>query len=180
MEKINVGLSDEQLTGIVGSLNRLLADEHVLYIKSRNYHWNVVGPRFHSLHGFFEDAYTQLAEIIDEVAENVRQFGGSAAGTMTEYLNLARVKETPGRIPDDTEMLRDLLNDHEQIIRSLREDIERADDEYHAADASDFLTSVLEKHNKMAWMTRSHLPDIERSRESDVSPAYASLGNGRK
>jgi len=178
MEKINVGLSDDQRSAIVGSLNRLLADEHVLYIKTRNYHWNVVGPRFHSLHEFFEEVYDQLAEIIDEIAENARQFGGFACGTMTEFLQLARLKETPGRIPDQTDMLRDLLNDHEQIIRSLREDIEKADEELNAPDAADFLTSVLEQHNKIAWMTRSLLPDIERSHQPDVSPANA--GGGKK
>ena len=180
MEKINVGLSDEQRSGIVSSLNRLLADEHVLYIKTRNYHWNVVGPRFHSLHEFFEEVYTQLAEIIDEVAENARQFGGFACGTMAEFTQLARLKETPGRIPDQTDMLRDLLDDHEQVIRSLREDIEKADEEFKAPDAADFLTSVLEQHNKIAWMTRSLLPDIERSCEPDVAPANASGGNRRK
>ena len=180
MEKINVGLSDEQRQGIVSSLNRLLADEHVLYIKTRNYHWNVVGTRFHSLHEFFEEVYDQLAETIDEIAENARQFGGFASGTMTEFLQLARLKETPGRIPDQTEMLRDLLNDHEQVIRSLREDIEQADEEFNAPDAADFLTSVLEQHNKIAWMTRSLLPDVERSLQPDVSPANATKGNGRK
>ena len=82
----------------MGSLNRLLADEHVLYTKTRNYHWNVVGPRFHSLHEFFEEVYEQLAETIDETAENVRQFGGFACGTMKEFLQFARISEQPGRI----------------------------------------------------------------------------------
>lgn len=77
-------------------------------------------------------------------------------------------------------MLRDLLNDHEQIIRSLREDIERADEDFNAPDAADFLASVLERHNKIAWMTRSLLPDVERSCQPDVSPAHATKGNGRK
>jgi starvation-inducible DNA-binding protein len=180
MEKINTGLSDQQRTGIVESLNRLLADEHVLYIKTRNYHWNVVGPRFHSLHQFFEEVYEQLATTIDEVAENVRQFGGFARGTMTEFLELARISEQPGRIPDQNEMLHDLLNDHETIIRSLREDIEKAEEEFHAPDAADFLTGVLEQHNKIAWMTRSLLPDIERSCEAEVRTADTARGNGRK
>ena len=180
MEKINVGLSDEQRTGIVTSLNRLLADEHVLYIKTRNYHWNVVGPRFHSLHEFFEEIYTELAEIIDEVAENVRQFGGFACGTMAEFQKLARLKEQPGRIPDQNGMLHDLLDDFESVIRTLREDIDKADEEYEAPDAADFLTSVLEQHNKTAWMIRSLLPDIERSCEPDVSKANTSGGKSRK
>jgi starvation-inducible DNA-binding protein len=180
MEKINTGLSNEQRSGIVESLNRLLADEHVLYIKTRNYHWNVVGPRFHSLHAFFETQYTQLAEIIDEVAENARQFGGFACGTMTQYLQLARIREQPGRLPDEDGMLQDLVKDHESIIRSLREDIDRADEEFEAADAADFLTSVLEQHNKMAWMTRSHLTDIERDSEPELASVGTTRGNGRK
>ena len=180
MEKINVGLSDEQRSGIVDSLNRLLADEHVLYIKTRNYHWNVVGPRFHSLHEFFEEVYDQLATIIDEVAESARQFGGFACGTMTQFVELARLKEQPGRIPDQNGMLQDLLNDHEAVIRSLREDIEKADEEFNAPDAADFLTGVLEQHNKIAWMTRSLLPDVERTQQPDVSNANATGGKGRK
>lgn len=180
MEKINVGLSDEQRSEITTSLNRLLADEHVLYIKTRNYHWNVVGPRFHSLHEFFEEIYTELAETIDEIAENVRQFGGFACGTMSEFIQLARLKEQPGRIPDQNGMLHDLLNDFESVIRTLREDIEKADEELNAPDAADFLTGILEQHNKRAWMIRSLLPDIERSCEPDVSLANASGRNGRK
>jgi starvation-inducible DNA-binding protein len=156
-EKINVGLSDEQRQGVVETLNTLLADEHVLYVKTRNYHWNVVGPRFNDLHKFFEEQYILLAEMIDETAENARQFGGVAAGTMKEFLELSRLKEHAGRLPDENGMLQDLLDDHETVIRALREDIEKADDEFEAADAADFLTAQLEAHNKMAWMLRSFL-----------------------
>lgn len=181
MEKINVGLSDQQRTGIVKSLNRLLADEHVLYIKTRNYHWNVVGSRFHSLHEFFEEVYTELAEMIDEIAESARQFGGFAAGTMTEYMQFARLKENPGRIPDQNGMLADLLEDHESVIRALREDIEEAEEKFEAVDAADFLTGILERHNKIAWMTRSLLPDIERDIKPDVGTAKSTRGgNGHK
>jgi starvation-inducible DNA-binding protein len=156
-EKINVGLTAEQRQGIVETLNTLLADQHVLYVKTRNYHWNVVGPRFNDLHKFFEEQYTLLAGMIDETAENARQFGGVAAGTMKEFLELSRLKEHPGNIPDENGMLKDLLDDHETVIRALREDIDKADDEYEAADAADFLTAQLEAHNKMAWMLRSFL-----------------------
>lgn len=157
MEELNVGLKPDQLNGIADGLNKLLADEHVLYIKTRNYHWNVTGPRFHSLHEFFEQQYEELAEIIDEVAENVRQFGGVACGTMAEYTGLARLKEQPGRLPDEDGMIGNLVKDHEAVIRELRKDIDKADEEYDAQDAADFLTGVLEKHNKMTWMLRSHL-----------------------
>jgi starvation-inducible DNA-binding protein len=156
-EKVNVGLSAEQREGIVEALNTLLADQHVLYVKTRNYHWNVVGPRFNDLHKFFEEQYTVLAQMIDETAENARQFGGVATATMAEFVENSRLKEHPGHLPDDNGMVQDLLDDHEAIIRALRKDIEKADDQYEAADAADFLTTQLEAHNKMAWMLRSFL-----------------------
>jgi starvation-inducible DNA-binding protein len=157
MEKLKVGLEDEHRSGIVETLNRLLANEHVLYVKTRNYHWNVVGPRFNDLHKFFEEQYTQLEKTIDEVAENARQFGGVAAGSMAEFIELSKLKEHSGDVPDEHGMLSNLLADHETVIRGLREDIKKADEEYNAADAADFLTSVLEVHNKMAWMLRAFL-----------------------
>lgn len=162
MERLNVGLTNEQRKGVIDTLNTLLADEHVLYIKLRNYHWNVVGPRFHDLHLFLETQYEQVGEIIDEVAENARMFGGFAAGSMQDFLRLTRLKENTGQVPDENGIIQDLTNDHEAIIRTLRTDIERAQDEFKAADAADFLTSVLEKHNKAAWMLRSFLPAVEK------------------
>ena len=156
-EKLNVGLDDGKRTGIVDTLNVLLADEFLLYTKTRNYHWNVMGPRFHDLHLFFEKQYEQLDELMDEVAENARQFGGFASGTMAEYAQTSRLKESPGKRPVEDEMIANLLADHETIIRALRKDIEKADEKYEAADAADFLTRVLEEHNKMAWMLRACL-----------------------
>lgn len=180
MEQVNIGLKEDQRAGIVESLNRLLADEHVLYIKTRNYHWNVVGPRFHSLHLFLEEQYGELEETIDEVAETARQFGGLAAGTLKEYLKLTRLSEKPGEHPDEDGMLANLLNDHETIIRALREDIETADEKYESAEAADFLTSVLEKHNKMAWMLRAFLPSSTRGKaKQDVQQDDALVGSRR-
>jgi starvation-inducible DNA-binding protein len=179
MESINVGLSEQQRTGVVDTLNRLLADEHVLYVKTRNYHWNVIGSRFHSLHEMFEEQYTELAELIDEVAENVRQFGGFAKGTMGEFLKLARLKEHADSVPDQDTMLRNLADDHETIIRNLRKDIEAAENEYKAVDAADFLTSVVEKHNKMAWMLRSTISSAERQSKADRRSSDELVGSRR-
>lgn len=159
IEKLNVGLSEQAQGGVVETLNKLLADEFLLYTKFRNYHWNVVGPHFRSLHELFEEQYEALEDIIDEVAENARQFGGLAKGTMTEFLRMSRLKEEPGKVPDARSMVQDLVNDHESVIRALRGDIERAEEEFHAADAADFLTGVLEKHNEMAWMLRAFITD---------------------
>jgi starvation-inducible DNA-binding protein len=158
-ERLNVGLEEDKRGAIVETLNALLADEHVLYIKTRNYHWNVRGPRFNDLHKFFEAQYTEVADIIDEVAENARQFGGFAVATMSDFLQGSRLKEQPGEFPDDDTMIRNLLADHEAIIRQLRKDIDRATDQLGAPDAADFLTGVLEDHDKMAWMLRSYLAD---------------------
>lgn len=156
-EKLNVGLDDGKRTGIVESLNVLLADEFLLYTKTRNYHWNVMGPRFHDLHLFFEKQYEELDELMDDVAENARQFGGFAHGTMAEYVASSRLKEFPGKHPVEDEMIANLLADHETIICALRKDIEKMGTTYGAADAADFLTRVLEEHNKMAWMLRACL-----------------------
>lgn len=157
LEPADLGLEDQQRSGVVESLNHLLSDEHVLYVKTRNYHWNVRGPRFSALHKFFEEQYVELAEIIDEVAENARQFGGFAKGTMADFLEGSRIKEHSGPLPDEDGMIANLLKDHEAIIKQLREDIDTADEKYEAQDAADFLTAVLERHNKMAWMLRAHL-----------------------
>ncbi|HYZ83915.1 MAG TPA: DNA starvation/stationary phase protection protein [Bryobacteraceae bacterium] len=154
-EKINIGLNDEQRAKIIEALNKVLADEHVLYIKTRNYHWNVTGPRFHDLHLFLEKQYEQVADIIDEVAENARQFGGFAFGTLREFIENSRLQEQPGTVPDADTMVNNLLQDHETLIQELRRDIDRAADELHAQDAADFLTGILEQHNKMAWMLRA-------------------------
>ena len=157
-ERLNVGLNEDQRAAIVETLNRLLADENVLYVKTRNYHWNVRGPRFNDLHKFFEAQYEELEDIADEVAENARQFGGFAHATMAEFTKNAEIKEQPGEFPDADTMIRNLTSDHETIIRRLRKDIDAADD-LDAKDASDFLTAVLEKHNKIAWMLRAFLSE---------------------
>src|ERR671911_715774 len=93
---LNTGLTDAQRQGVVELLQKLLADEYVLYTKTRNYHWNVVGPQFNDLHKFFEDQYNQLNEIVDDVAERARALGGHALGTMTEFLKDTRLKEQTG------------------------------------------------------------------------------------
>src|SRR5882672_2330726 len=150
----NIGLLDEQREGVVAILNTLLADEYLLYTKTRNYHWNVVGPQFNDLHKFFEGQYGELNEFIDDVAERARTLGGTAMATLTEVRDAARLKEHPGQYPAAEEMLANLLGDHETVIRQLREDV---DTTANARDAgtSDLLTGLMEKHEKMAWMLRA-------------------------
>lgn len=154
---MNIGLSEEQREGVVAILNTLLSDEYLLYTKTRNYHWNVVGPQFHDLHKFFEAQYNALNEIVDEVAERSRALGGNAFGTMAEFLKHTRLKEHAGHYPDGQGMIASLLADHEAIIRHLRVDLETCSDKYHDMGTNDFLTGLMEQHEKMAWMLRAFL-----------------------
>ncbi|MFN3322787.1 MAG: Dps family protein [Bryobacteraceae bacterium] len=153
---VNIGLAAEQIGGVLETLKRHLADTHVLYVKTRNYHWNVVGRDFQQLHQFFETQYTQLEASIDEIAERIRSLGGDAPGSMVEFLQLASLKEEPGRRRGGDVMLQQLLADHEAVIRSLRESVQRTDEQYGDAGTADFLTGLLEGHEKMAWMIRAH------------------------
>jgi len=153
----NLGMSDGSRQNVVTILNDLLADEYVLYTKTRNYHWNVVGPQFNDLHKFFEAQYSELNDIVDDVAERARALGGRALGTLAEFSQHARLKEQPGTYPDATGMLRDLLGDHEAVIRRLREDLEVVMEKHRDAGTNDFLTGLMEQHEKMAWMLRAFL-----------------------
>src|SRR5438477_10526139 len=116
--KPNIGVNDGQRDAVVEILNTLLADEYLLYTKTRNYHWNVVGPQFNDLHKFFQAQYEQLDEIVDEVAERARSLGGQAFGTLAEFSKMARLRESPGKSHNMTEMIASLLADHEAVIRS--------------------------------------------------------------
>ncbi len=155
--KLNIGLTDRQREGVVEILNTLLADEFVLYAKTRNYHWNVTGPQFHELHRFFQEQYEALNDIVDEVAERVRALGGNAIGTLAEFLKRTRLKEHPGKYPSARAMLANLLEDHEAIIRHLRSDLETCAEKYRDMGTNDFLTELLQRHEKMAWMLRASL-----------------------
>jgi starvation-inducible DNA-binding protein len=154
---VNIGISDDHRQKIVAILNTLLADEFLLYTKTRNFHWNVTGPQFNDLHKFFESLYEQLDEVIDEVAERTRALGGRAFGTLEEFRTSARLGEKPGAVLSARDMLAGLLADHEALIRTLREDVATVNDRYQDVGTADFLTGLLEKHEKTAWMLRSFL-----------------------
>jgi starvation-inducible DNA-binding protein len=153
----DIGLSEEQREGVVTILNTLLADEYLLYTKTRHYHWNVVGPHFHDLHKFFEAQYTALNTIVDDVAERARALGGNALGTLTEFLQHSRLQEQVGHYPDEQTMIALLLRDHETIIRHLRVDLETCAEQHGDIGTNDFLTGLLGQHEKMAWMLRACL-----------------------
>jgi starvation-inducible DNA-binding protein len=153
----DIGLSAANVQGVVALLSRLLADEHVLYTRLRNYHWNVVGMAFGSLHAMFQDQYESIADEIDDIAERIRIIGAVSPGTLTEFLQLATISERPGELPDDRGMIAQLVADHEAIIRHLRKDLRAADEQYDDMGTSDFLTGLMEKHEKWAWLLRSHI-----------------------
>jgi starvation-inducible DNA-binding protein len=156
-ELVDIGLDEKHRDGLVAMLNTLLADEVTLYQKTRNFHWNVYGPHFHSLHIFLEKQYEELDEMGDEVAEWTRKYGGRAQATLQEITRATRLPEHPGKYPPAMEMIAELLADHQRIIVELRKDVERADEEFDAQDAVDFFTGTMEAHEKMAWMLRAHL-----------------------
>lgn len=138
----------------VRELGIFLADTYILYLKSQNFHWNVVDPRFHSLHEFFEDQYKELAEAVDLIAERIRALGERSPATMREFLELTRLQEPSQHHLTGDEMLKNLLKDHESIIQWLRPAI----DQTNAIDSGtgDLLIERLRVHEKSAWMIRSH------------------------
>lgn len=155
--KVDIGLTDESRVGVINILQTALADEMLLYTKLRNYHWNVTGPQFHSLHELFEEQYDQLAETIDEIAERIRTYGAPAIGTLQEFQNHARLNEYPGEFPDARHMVMNLVNDHEALIRYLRDDVETAGARFQDVGSEDFLTGMLQAHQDMAWMLRTFI-----------------------
>ncbi len=153
----NLGIPEGHRSSVVHLLNTLLADEYLLYTKTRNYHWNVIGPQFHDLHVFFEQQVGQLDEAIDAVAERVRALGGAALGTLAEFQKHGRLSEQPGVSLGPKEMVTNLLADHETLIRQLRQDAASCERQFYDAGSSSFLAGLLEKHEKMAWLLRAFL-----------------------
>jgi starvation-inducible DNA-binding protein len=154
----NLGLPREVPARSAEMLHALLADEFVLYTKTRNYHWNVVGGDFSQLHRLLEKQYESLGEIVDEVAERARAIGVRALGSLREFLEHTRLQESSGR-PSAREMLFNLLQDHEAIVRHLRDDLRSAGADFEDLATVDYLTALIGRHEKTAWMLRSHLEE---------------------
>jgi starvation-inducible DNA-binding protein len=157
MRKINIGLTEEQRQGVIELLNRDLSDAYLLTIKTKKYHWDVVGPQFKSLHEIWDEQYQTLTQSIDSIAERVRALGGYPVGTAQGFLELASIEEAAGSLPRATEMVANLVHDHEQVIRNLREHIDRCSEDFHDEGTADFLTGLMEGHEEMAWMLRSFI-----------------------
>ena len=155
--KPNIEISPENLKGSSTLLNTLLADEYLLYTKTRNAHWNIQGKNFIEMHKLFESQYDALDIIIDDTAERVRALGHFALGSMKNFLSVARLSEQNDDFTDQDHILQTLLEDHESIIRSLRRDINIVSDQYRDLGNADFMTGIMEQHEKIAWMLRSYL-----------------------
>ena len=153
----SIGITPANLQAVASELSKLLADEFLLYTKTRNAHWNVEGPDFHSMHIFFEQQYEQLDEIMDSVAERIRQLGHYAPATLQGFLSLTHLTEKLGEQNDSLGFIKELVMDHENIIIFIREKINLFANEYGDAGTSDYITGLMEDHEKMAWMLRAHL-----------------------
>jgi starvation-inducible DNA-binding protein len=153
--KIDLGIEEQERQQIAEGLSRLLADTYTLYLKTHNFHWNVTGPMFQTLHLMFETQYNELALAVDLIAERIRALGFPAPGTYSDYAKLSSIKETPG-VPKAEEMIRLLVEGQEAVVRTARSIFpiaEKANDEPTA----DLLTQRMQVHEKTAWMLRSLL-----------------------
>lgn len=155
--KVNIGITAKNLSALNSLLGSVLADATVLYIKTRKFHWNVSGNSFIELHELFEAQYKQIEEAIDEIAERIGKLGFKTPGTLTEFLSATTIKENPGKNPSQKEMIRELLNDHESVIRRLRKAVDDCDEKYSDKGTADFLTALMLDHETMAWKLRRYL-----------------------
>jgi starvation-inducible DNA-binding protein len=153
--KIDIGIDQKNRKAIADGLSRLLADEYTLYLKTHNFHWNVTGPMFNTLHLMFETHYTEAAIAVDLVAERIRALGFPAPGTYKQFAELSSIKEEAG-VPEATEMIRLLVLGHEACVRTARAVFPAAEG---ASDepSCDLLTQRMQLHEKTAWMLRSLL-----------------------
>lgn len=155
--KINIGITDDARQKIATILSHLVADEFVLYTKTRNAHYNVEGIDFHSIHLYFESIYSELEENVDSVAERIRHLGHYAPSSLKDYLKLTHLTEERDNEGNDSKSwIKDLLKDQEAIIIYLRENIGKIE-ELNDDGTADFLTGLMESHEKMAWMLRAHI-----------------------
>lgn len=157
MTTTNIGISQENLSAVAHELNHILADEYVLYTKTRNAHWNIEGPNFHTMHVFFESQYNDLDEIMDSVAERIRSLGHYAPATLNSFLQLTHLTEQLREKNDSAGFIKELLGDHESIIIRLRGLITVFAEKMADLGTSDYVTGLMESHEKMAWMLRAHL-----------------------
>jgi starvation-inducible DNA-binding protein len=155
---IDIGISEKDRAAIAGGLSKLLADTYTLYLTTHNFHWNVSGPMFNSLHAMFMAQYTELWNAVDPIAERIRALGHAAPGSYGQFGSLASIADAPATPPKALEMVRILVDGHEAVARTARGVFplaDKADDQPTA----DLLTQRLDIHEKTAWMLRSLLEE---------------------
>ncbi|MBW4684545.1 Dps family protein [Nostoc sp. MG11] len=157
VKNVNIGIDETSRAKIAEGLSRLLADTYTLYLKTHNFHWNVTGPMFQTLHLMFETQYTELALAVDLIAERIRALGYPAPGTYSEYVKLSSIAETPG-VPKATEMIGLLVEGQEAVVRTARS-IFPVVEEVNDEPTADLLTQRMQVHEKTAWMLRSLLEE---------------------
>lgn len=152
---VNIGIDEKQRGEIAEGLSRLLADTYTLYLKTHNYHWNVTGPMFQTLHTMFETQYTELADAVDIIAERIRALGFPAPGTYSEFVELSSISEAKG-VPAAEDMIKSLVEGQETVVRTARTVFPAAEGA-HDEPTADLLTQRMQIHEKTAWMLRSLL-----------------------
>ncbi len=155
--KTKIGITENQLHKSSDVLTIILADEMVLYVKTRKFHWNVSGESFMELHKLFQGQYAELEEAIDAIAERIGKLGEKTIGTMEEYLKYASIKEHPGKYASSKSLIEELHTDHQTIIIKLRKDIEHCAEKNKDAGTADFLTGLMEQHETIAWILGRYL-----------------------
>ncbi len=154
---INIGIEEKDRKAIAGGLSKVLADSYTLYLKTHNYHWNVTGPMFNTLHLMFEEQYTELATAVDEIAERIRALGVHAPGSYKAFSGLTEIEEET-EVPSAEEMIRQLVIGQETVVRTAR-DVFRIAEQANDEPTADLLTQRMQIHEKNAWMLRSMLND---------------------
>ncbi len=155
--QIHTGITDVNRQAVANELAKILADETVLYTKTKNAHWNVGGADFYEKHKFFETQFEQLDSMIDSIAERIRSIGHYAPATLKSYLSLTHLTELTDEQNDSQGFIRALLSDHESIIIILRKHIKSFTNDFHDLGTSNFITGIMETHENMAWFLRAHL-----------------------
>ncbi|MBP1222865.1 Dps family protein [Flavobacterium sp. 1355] len=152
----NIGISTKNLKKSTNILATILSNEMTLYVKTRKFHWNISGNSFMELHKLFEDQYRILENNIDEVAERISQLGEKTIGTMTEFIENSTLKESPKEYASQKNMLQELLENHEQMVTEFRDYIPAFENDNHDIGSADFITGLLQQHEKMAWILRRY------------------------
>ena len=160
-QKTEIGINKSNRKKVVEMLQELLANEFLLYTKTRNAHWNVEGIDFHTKHVFFEEEYGQLETIVDKVAERIRMLGFYSPGTLKEFLELSNLNEKGPDQTDSRSFMTVLLEDHDKTIKFIRKSISENAEAHNDEGTADFITGILQTHEEMSWMLRASLKQFD-------------------